>query len=170
MDAERFKQQYLPLHPRLYRLAYALTENRRDAEDILQEAYCKLWKQRNELAHVRNAEAFCIVLVKNLCFDFLRTARRETGNASLDNLPLPDNRLSPEAEMIGHDELSRLQTLIDRLPPQQRQALRLHGIEGFSPEEIRQLTGLSAVNLRVLLSRARKTLREQFFKSATYER
>jgi RNA polymerase sigma-70 factor (ECF subfamily) len=170
MDTERFKQQFLPLHPRLYRLAYALTEDRRDAEDILQEAYYKLWSRRRELAHVRNAEAFCVTLVKNLCFDRLQAAKREPGQTSLEHLSPADDRPSPEAEMIGQDELSRLQGLIDRLPPNQRQALRLHSVEGCSLEEIQQLTGLSAVNLRVLLSRARKTLREQYFQSTSYER
>jgi RNA polymerase sigma-70 factor (ECF subfamily) len=162
MDAERFKKQFLPLHPQLYRMAYALTENRRDAEDILQEAYCKLWRRRKELTHIRNAEAFCITLVKNLCIDFLRTAQLECGRTALENISPADSRASPETEMIQQDEITRLRRLIDRLPRNQRQVLRLHGIEGCSQEEIQQITGLSAVNIRVLLSRARKILREQY--------
>lgn len=170
IDTERFKQQFLPLHPRLYRVAYALTENRRDAEDILQDAYCKLWSRRKELQHVHNAEAFCVTMVKNLCFDFLRAAQREEGKTSLENLAPSAGHASPETKMVEQDELSRLRQLIDRLPVNQRQVLRLHGMEGCSPKEIQQITGLSAVHIRVLLSRARKTLREQFDKSACYER
>ncbi|MDR1939012.1 MAG: RNA polymerase sigma factor [Tannerellaceae bacterium] len=169
MDAERFKQQFLPLHPRLYRVAYALTEDSRDAEDILQDAYCKLWSRREELSHIRNPEAFCVTLVKNLCLDFLHSARHERSEALEENLPLAGSA-SPETELIGHDEVRRVQRLIDRLPLNQRQVLRLHGIEGCSPEEIEQITGLSAVNIRVLLSRARKFIREQYFKTASYER
>ncbi|MDR2119015.1 MAG: RNA polymerase sigma factor [Tannerellaceae bacterium] len=172
MDAERFKQRFLPLHPRLYRVACALTENSRDAEDILQEAYCKLWLRRGELSQVLNPEAFCVTLVKNLCFDFLRSARYEQDKTSspTEDLPLADGRLSPEAEAIAHDEVAGLQRLIDRLPDKQRQVLRLHGVEGCSQEEIEQITGLSAVHVRVLLSRARKLLREQYIKLANYER
>ena len=43
MDAQEFKARFLPLHPALYRAAYALLQNAEDAEDIVQEAYLKLW-------------------------------------------------------------------------------------------------------------------------------
>jgi RNA polymerase sigma-70 factor (ECF subfamily) len=90
--------------------------------------------------------------------------QHEPDVTSAENLSLPDSRVSPEAEMIGQDEISRVRQLIDRLPPNQRQVLRLHSIEGCSQQEIEQLTGLSAANIRVLLSRARKMLREQYQK------
>ncbi|MDR2388363.1 MAG: RNA polymerase sigma factor [Tannerellaceae bacterium] len=170
MDAAGFKQEFLPLHPRLYRLAYALTENRRDAEDIIQEAYCKLWRQRKELSHIRNTEAFCVRLVKNLCLDFLHATRHERDRTSLDNLSQADKCASPETQTMERDEITLLQQWIEQLPLNQRQVLRLHGIEGCSPKEIQQLTGLSAVNIRVLISRARKTLREQYNKLKEYER
>ena len=46
MDVENFKKVFLPLHPKLFRIAYALVENKADAEDILQDAYYKLWSRR----------------------------------------------------------------------------------------------------------------------------
>jgi RNA polymerase sigma-70 factor (ECF subfamily) len=171
MDAESFKEQFLPLHPRLYRVAYALLGNSRDAEDILQDAYCKLWSRRKELSHIRNTEAFCVTLVKNLCFDFLRAAERERNAALPDgNLAQAGESPSPESGAIERDELRLVQRLIGRLPPKQRQVLRLHGMEGCSPEEIEQLTGLAAVHIRVLLSRARKFIREEYLKTIHYER
>ena len=45
MDVENFKRLFLPLHPKLFRIAYALVENKADAEDILQDAYYKLWSR-----------------------------------------------------------------------------------------------------------------------------
>lgn len=169
MDAERFKQQFLPLHPRLYRVAYALTENSRDAEDILQEAYCKLWIRRKELLHIRNAEAFCVTLVKNLCIDFLRSAPRQHPNAPPAESLLPDSGASPETRMIEQDEIQLIQRLINSLPAKQRRILRLRSIEGCSQEETEAITGLSAANVRVLLSRARKFIREQYLKTISYE-
>jgi RNA polymerase sigma-70 factor (ECF subfamily) len=169
MDAERFKQQFLPLHPRLYRLAYSLTENSRDAEDVLQEAYCKLWSRRKELRHIRNTEAFCVTLVKNLCIDFLRSAHRQNRNETAAESLLPDSGASPEARMIEQDEIQLIQRLINCLPANQRRILRLRSIEGCSQEEIEAITGLNAVNVRVLLSRARKFIREQYLKTARYE-
>ena len=53
MDVDVFKQRFLPFHPKLYRIAYALLDNKADAEDILQDAYCKLWNKRDELGDIR---------------------------------------------------------------------------------------------------------------------
>ena len=50
MDAAEFKQQFLPYHRKLYRTAFRLTENPQEAEDMVQEAYLKLWNKRDELA------------------------------------------------------------------------------------------------------------------------
>ena len=53
MDVDVFKQRFLPFHPKLYRIAYALLDNKADAEDILQDAYCKLWNKRDELGDIQ---------------------------------------------------------------------------------------------------------------------
>ena len=82
MDVENFKRLFLPLHPKLFRIAYALVENKADAEDILQDAYYKLWSRRNELTDIQNPEAFCVTLVKNLCLDFLRSPRMRTWRSA----------------------------------------------------------------------------------------
>ena len=149
MDVENFKRLFLPLHPKLFRIAYALVENKADAEDILQDAYYKLWSRRNELTDIQNPEAFCVTLV---------TEAVTLSTAS-----------SPDEELERQDKVQQIRHLIDRLPENQRQVLRLRGIEDCSMDEIEQITGLSAVNIRVLLSRARKIIREQLEKYYTYE-
>lgn len=169
MDAESFKQRFLPFHPRLYRIAFALTGNAQDAEDIVQDAYCKLWNKRRDLPSILNAEAFCVTLVKNLCFDLLRSPahnRSEEWTADVSR----ETVASPEETLIEQDEVGVIQRLIERLPENQRQVIRLKGIKDCSLEEIGQITGLSAVNVRVLLSRARKMIREQYEKVMSYER
>ena len=88
MDVDVFKQRFLPFHPKLYRIAYALLDNKADAEDILQDAYCKLWNKRDELGDIQNPEAFSITLVKNLCLDFLRSpkaSRRDNEDRSIND-------------------------------------------------------------------------------------
>lgn len=75
MDAESFKKEFLPYHRKLYRVAYRLLENSADAEDIVQEAYLKLWDKREGLTVISNPEAFSVTLVKNMCFDLLRSGK-----------------------------------------------------------------------------------------------
>lgn len=163
MDAESFKRQYLPLHPKLYRIAFALLESKADAEDILQETYYKLWDKKEELTNIRNPEAFAVTLIKNLCLDFLRSPRARQNEEDVTSITLATDS-SPDTELEKKDQIRQVQQLISRLPENQRQVVRLRGISDCSFEEIEQITGLSAANIRTLLSRARKFIREQFDK------
>ena len=163
MDVENFKKVFLPLHPKLFRIAYALVENKADAEDILQDAYYKLWSRRNELTDIQNPEAFRVTLVKNLCLDFLRSPRANRRDADVTEAVTLSTASSPDEELERQDKVQQIRHLIDRLPENQRQVLRLRGIEDCSMDEIEQITGLSAVNIRVLLSRARKIIREYYW-------
>lgn len=170
MDVEHFKQQFLPFHPKLFRIAYALLENKADAEDILQEAYYKLWSKREELGDIRNPEAFCVTLIKNLCLDFLRSPRASRREENIEELYTLATDSSPDKELETQDNIQKLCLLISRLPENQRRVIRLRGLNDCSLDEIEQITGFSAVNIRVLLSRARKLIREQFEKLYEYER
>ena len=125
MDVDVFKQRFLPFHPKLYRIAYALLDNKADAEDILQDAYCKLWNKRDELGDIQNPEAFSITLVKNLCLDFLRSpkASRRDNEEALDTVLLTTDS-SPEKELEEKEDIRRIQELIEQLPENQRQVIR----------------------------------------------
>lgn len=164
MDADSFKRLFLPLHPKLFRIAYALVESKADAEDILQDAYCKLWNRRDELAGIQSPEAFCVTLVKNLCLDFLRSAHANRHDEEITEAITLSTDSSPEKELETQDKIRQVRRLINKLPQNQQQVLKLRGINDCSLDEIEQITGLSAVNIRVLLSRARKIIREQFEK------
>lgn len=169
MDVDSFKRLFLPLHPKLFRIAYALVENKADAEDILQDAYYKLWSRREELANVLNPEAFCVTLVKNLCLDYLRSPRANRHDEDVAEAVTLSTDSSPDKELEMQDKVEHIRYLISRLPENQRQVIRLRGINDCSMDEIEQITGLNAVNIRVLLSRARKIIREQFDKYYAHE-
>lgn len=70
MDAESFKRMFLPCHAKLYGVACRLLDNAEDAEDLIQEAYLKLWSKREELTLISNPEAFAVTLVKNMCLTY----------------------------------------------------------------------------------------------------
>ena len=160
MEAETFKQRFLPFHPKLYRVALALVESPEDAEDILQEAYARLWSKRVSLEAVQNPEAFAITIVRNLCLDFLRSPRSNSRSEPLEAITLPSED-SPDRQVEQRDQLRQVRRLIEELPPNQRQVIRLRGMEDCSLEEIAQITGFSDTNVRTLLSRARKYIKEK---------
>lgn len=168
MDTIKFKALFLPCHQKLYRVAFRMMGNAQDAEDLVQEAYLKLWNKRNDLTEIANAEAYCVTLIKNLCYDVLRTNRLEEDNRQPEELNTATNT-SLAKEIEQRDEVEQIHKLISVLPEQQRKVMLLRDVKECSFEEIEKITGLNTINIRVLLSRARKRIREQFNYIRSYE-
>ena len=159
MTAEEFKKVYFSLHSKLYKVAVTILKNAEDAEDIIQDAYCKLWDSREKLAEVKIPEAYCVTLVKHLCMDFLRSSKSALICHNIDNHDIVDDSTSVEEEIENTDTIKKVKYIIDKLPEKQKRILDLRGFAGCSIEDIETITGESAVNIRVLLSRARNTVR-----------
>ena len=161
MNATEFKQQFLPLNASLYRTAFLLMGNEDDAKDVVQDAYLKLWKMRDSITSVDNPQAYCATIVRNLCIDRHRAASLQVVDKPPEELPLAGDD-SASRHIERNETAQMLNRCLARLPAQQQQVIRLRDISGCSMQEIEKATGLSAVNVRVLLSRARKSLRDQF--------
>lgn len=161
MPVSLFKQLLLPLYPRLQRVALRMLGNVEDAEDMVQEVYMKLWGKREELPDVQNMEAYCVALTKNMCIDRLRLA--ELDRVDVDDVPLSLAAADDVASQLERqDAVEQVKLIIETLPEKQQQVITLRDIRDCTFEEIEEQTGLTAVNVRALLSRARKTIRERF--------
>lgn len=161
MPASLFKQLLLPLYPRLQHVALRMLGNVEDAEDMVQEVYMKLWNKREELPDVQNMEAYCVALTKNMCIDRLRLA--EVDRVDVDDFPLSLAAADDIASQLERqDAVEQVKLIIETLPEKQQQVITLRDIRDCTFEEIEEQTGLTAVNVRALLSRARKTIRERF--------
>ncbi len=159
MNADRFKKQYFSLHPRLYKVAYAILNNAENAEDILQDLYYKLWNDRKKLSEISKPEAYCITVVKNLCLDFIRLQKNKHKEDINENNLSHKVSYTLEKEIEDKETLNKVKSIINSLPEKQRRILYLRGFADCELEEIEKITGESSANVRVLLSRARKTLK-----------
>lgn len=161
MPTTLFKQLLLPLYPRLHRVALRLLGNVEDAEDMVQEVYLKLWSKRDTLPDVKDVEAYCVTLTKNMCIDRLRLA--EVEEVDVEAIALPIAAADDVAgEMERRDAVEHVKEIVATLPENQQKVITLRDVEDRSFEEIEQMTGLTAINARTLLSRARKAIRERF--------
>jgi RNA polymerase sigma-70 factor (ECF subfamily) len=158
MTAEEFKENYFSLHSKLYRTARTILNNTEDAEDITADLYCKLWDERAKLAEIKNPEAYCVTLIRHSCIDFLRKSKLLNNN-SIDEYDFADNSATPDVTIEKQETIKMVKSLIGKLPEKQQRILRLQCFTGCTFEEIERITGESAANVRVLLSRARNTLR-----------
>ena len=158
-----FRQTWLPLSDRLYRLAFHLLEDAAEAEDAVQDLYVRLWSKRSTLTEVRSPEAFALTMMRNLCLDRLR-ARKNHPEPLPEGLSMADGTPGPERLAVDREAVRRMQAAMAALPQRQRTVLRLRVLEGLEYEEIARQTGLSQIPLRVLLSQARKTLKSSYEK------
>jgi RNA polymerase sigma factor (sigma-70 family) len=160
MSPTTFKSTFLPVSRRLYVVAWRLLGNAQDAEDLVQETMMKLWDKRNELSGVENAEAFSVTMLNHIFIDNRRRQHLKETDVTKESL-----HVVAEDDTIKAIERSetadRVKQLIDDLPQQQRKVITMRDINDSSFEEIGEVTGLSQNNIRSLLSRARKSIREK---------
>lgn len=150
----------MPLQKMLYREAYRMLCDSFEAEDAVQNLYLKLWEKRNGLNAISAPEAYCRTLLKNICIDRWRVIRNnnETGELPTDEIA---SNSPPDIERREADEC--LEKFLAGLPQQQRRIMQMR-MNGCSFEEIESVTGLSQVNIRVIVSRTRKKFREFYDK------
>lgn len=153
-----FRKIWIPLADRFYRVAYHLLESRDDAEDAVQELYLKILSIPGKLVYVRDPAAYGITLLKNICIDRIR--RRESRRAEQLEDFMAADASGPERKMTEKDTLARVMKEMERLPEKHAKVLRMRALEGLEYDEIARRTGLSQVNIRVLISMARKTLKK----------
>ena len=160
MELETFKSTVLPLRDKLLKYSVKLTDDGADAEDIVQEAFLKLWYIRDRLDGYQSVEALSVQVVKNLCLDKLRSKRMDRMPENSESI-LADT-VTPEQLLEQHDAAAIIGRLIQQLPTLQQCIIQMKDVEGYELSEIAQITGTQIESVRVNLSRARKKVREQF--------
>lgn len=160
MTVSEFKSTYLPFQRKMFSTAYRLLGNGQDAEDLVQDVFLKLWQKRDTLPTDGNPAGFCITLTRNLCVDRLRRQHLQIVEHEPQESDAPKSG-SGEDELISAESTSTLMNLIARLPERQRIVMVMRDVDGLDYADIAASTGLTEVNVRVTLSRARKFVAEK---------
>ncbi|MBE6259408.1 MAG: RNA polymerase sigma factor [Prevotella sp.] len=163
MDAREFKQRFMPHYKLLYRVAYHLTGNAQDAEDLLQDMYLKLWQKRDELPDAAMKEAYLVTMIRRLFLDQRRLKHVNTSAELKEELSPPDE-WSLDHQIDTRDEARQMEGLIRQLSERDGKIIRMHLMEDRSYEEIERDTGLSQSNIRIIVMRTRQKLKQQFQK------
>jgi len=166
MNQSDFLKVVLPFKDKVFRLSKRLLTSTEEAEDATQELLFKLWKNRDKIASYRNTEAFAMTMTKNYCYDRLKS--KQASNLTLIHSNYKEKETSLENKLEYIDSVDRVHLLIDNLPNQQKLIIQLRDIEQYEFEEICEMVNMKPTAVRVSLSRARKTIREQLTKQNNY--
>jgi RNA polymerase sigma-70 factor (ECF subfamily) len=149
----------------VYRLAYRMTGNPHDAEDVVQDTFLKAYRQLGRFESRANFGTWLHRIAVNCSIDLIRTRKhQETGHdaADLDLLDSGDDRRadpSPERLMMSTEVQERVSRAMEGLTAMERAAFVLRHFEGQSIEEISRALGLKANAAKHSIFRAVRKMR-----------
>lgn len=132
---------------RLYRTALAITGNMSDAEDLVQEAFLRVYEKAPKFESEEHEKAWLIRVTVNLCNSRLRSPWHKRIVPLLESYP------------ASEPEQQELLEQIMILPPKYRTVIHLFYYEGYSIKGISELTGQKESTVRSHLTRARQKLK-----------
>ncbi len=138
----------------MYNIAIRFTNNRMDAEDILQESFITAFEKLPELKNTATFPGWLKRIVVNGCIDQVRKRRLIFDDLN-DNLP-DERDIDEEADFITNPEI--VHNLIKNLPDGSRTVLVLHVLEGYKHREIAEMLNISESTCRTQYFRALKLL------------
>lgn len=152
MDETQFQQVAAALRSGMMATARRYLHDASEAEDVVQDVLVRLWKMSDHLQpDVKNLAQ---VLTRNLAIDRLRHLRPHEAIDGLAFVVSPEPDEDPRYERIAQ--------LIARLPDDWQTVFRLRHADGMPYEDIARLTGFTVVAVRQMVSRARRTLLQQY--------
>jgi RNA polymerase sigma factor (sigma-70 family) len=115
---------------------YVRTLNPDDIDDLLQEAYTRLWTA--EYTHIINGRSYLFAVIRNLLLEQARHARIVPMErlGEIDALLIPSEEPGPDRRANARQELERLERVVAELPEQCRRAFQLQKFQSLSQREI----------------------------------
>lgn len=153
----------------MYRLALHFTKSAPDAEDLVQDVLVSLYERREKLSQIADLQPWLARVIYNRFVDHRRSFLRRRLTASFKPTAsqgeesilelIPSEGLGPDELAALASQLSQLDVALRHLNEEQRIVVLLHDAEGYSLEEIQEITGTPAGTVKSRLHRGRAKLR-----------
>ena len=146
----------------MFSLALKMVGDEEEAKDVVQETFLRVWQRLGAYDTQRSFTTWLYVIASRLCLDALRNKKRTS--------PLPADEqvlrhfaadITTQRQLENREWVSIVRTLADGLSPKQRLVFTLSQLEGLPSQEVEQVTGLSASQVKSNLYVARQTIRER---------
>ena len=163
VDTRAFEELAVPLLSSLYNLAFWLTRNQQEAEDLTQETYLKALKGFAGFETGTNFKAWIFRILRNT---FLTS---KTGLAYARTVPLEDQEelnpmidsITPENNLLESAQSAEVREALERIGPQFTEVLLLCDVEELRYKEIASVLSIPIGTVMSRVSRARRALRKQ---------
>lgn len=161
-DLSKFQQIYEQYQNMMYWVAYDITKNTHDAEDVVQISLIKLidilYKIKEEEIGQPRCKNLLITITKNTAIDHLRKASH--APIPFETIEKPDTGRSAEELYIETEDYKKLIQCIDKLDDKYTEVLRLRLLHHLSAREAAKILNISEFNVNTRLLRAKRLLAE----------
>jgi RNA polymerase sigma-70 factor (ECF subfamily) len=137
-----------------------MLQNRQEAEDVVQEVFLKMWMMGKKLDEYNDPGALASTMTRNNCIDTLRKWKHIDNTRESFEIMNPDP--SPFEQIVRTENEQIIDNIIEDLPPLYRDVVQMREINGLSYEEIALHQNVNINTLRVILSRARRIIKEKY--------
>ena len=144
----------------LTRYAHRITGDVERARDVVQETFLRLCTEERGRLDGHLPE-WLFTVCRNKALDVQRKERRMTTLAEMESARSQTREQTPEAAAEQSDSAAHILQLLDDLPPNQQEVIRLKFQNSLSYKEISQITGLTVTNVGFLIHRGLRTVRER---------
>lgn len=158
-QAELFERVVMPHLNDAYTLARYLLHDEHDAQDVVQDAVLRAIRHIDGFRH-GDARAWLLTIVRNCCYTWHKSHKRERSNVSLSDegaLTVADSNTADDATIRASDS-EVIRAAVDRLPAELREVLVLRELNELSYREISEVVGVPMGTVMSRLSRAREKL------------
>ena len=150
----------------IYSLAYRLTNNKDDAQDLAQEAFIKIYKNLDKYDHERPFFPWMYKVAANVCYSMLRQSKSHATEITLEKViefsPLiPDRNTHPEEYYQTKETQKLVRQAIAELPERYRVPLVLKYLEEMSYKEISEILDIPVTTIETRLYRGRSLLKKR---------
>jgi RNA polymerase sigma-70 factor, ECF subfamily len=171
-DRSVFDQKMRATYRKVYNMAYRLSGNKPDAEDLTQEAFIRAFRSFDDYEGDKPFENWIYRIVTRLFLDLRRARRRRVKAMSYDApwgrddgeevvLEIPDHEANPERKVMAGVVSEDIERALGILTPEQRVLVALADVEGLPHKDIAEIIGKPVGTIRSRLHRMHKLLREQ---------
>lgn len=143
--------------------AYRITKNKEVSEEIVSEAFYKLWLGREKAVSVHSIKSFLFLVTRNACYDHTGSSYQKKTTLEVEAI-LDREEIGPDilTQIIYTELISQIVVELENLPKQQAEIFRMSYIEGMKTDEICDVLDTSANNVYFARSKALSALRLAF--------
>ena len=167
-DENAFRRIYDNYRNKLYSYALKLTKKEALAEEIVQDAFLKIWVNRIDLNEVQKFDSYLHTIVRNQCFNCLKRLAHESLLLKELSYSMSDVHNDNEESIIHKDYLQILNLAVKKLPPQQQLVYNLSRNSGLKYDEIATELNLSKNTVKAHLKKALSSIRVVFTAHKTF--